>query len=95
MDQYHSKNEVYTAGTTENPTIVHALCVLAFASECGTNPEALAARSRIGVDLIQQIADRMRNAGLWSDDGVDQSEWWNASGEFPSCSTTPDSSWSL
>jgi hypothetical protein len=56
--------------------------VLAFATECGTDANALAARSGIRLDLICQIADNMRNAGLWSDDNVDQSEWWDATGEF-------------
>jgi len=71
-----------TSNHREKATIVHALCVLAFATECGTNPESLAARSGIRIYLIRQIADRMRGAGLWTDDGVDQSEWSDASGEF-------------
>jgi hypothetical protein len=79
MDQYHGKNE---ACATEKPTIIHALCVLAFATECGAHPDALAARSGIRLDLVIKIADRMRSAGLWSDDSVDQSEWWDAIGEF-------------
>jgi hypothetical protein len=71
-----------TTNTNDKSTIAHALCVLTYASEIGPHPDALALRSGIRVELIQQIADNMRNAGLWSDDSVDQSEWWDVSGDF-------------
>ena len=66
----------------DKPTLLHAISVLTWATECGPHPDALAAHSGIRIDLIYQIADRMRTAGLWSDDRVDQSEWWDASGEL-------------
>jgi hypothetical protein len=79
---HYNNSKTNAPAASEEPTIINALCVLALATECGTNPDALAARSGIRIDLIHQIADRMRNAGLWSDDSVDQSELWDASGDF-------------
>jgi hypothetical protein len=79
----HCGNGKTNAPASEDgPTIMNALCVLASATVCGTNPDALAARSGIRLDLVIKIADRMRNAGIWSDDSVDQSELWDASGDF-------------
>lgn len=71
-----------SVGSTEKPTLLHALCILAWASECGPHPDALAARSGIRIDLIYQIVDRMRAAGLWSTDSVDESEWMQENGEI-------------
>lgn len=74
--------KISLTGTIEEPTLLHAVSVLTYASEIGPHPDGLAARSGIRIDLIYRIAERMRNAGLWSADSVDQSEWWDATGEL-------------
>src|SRR5579884_1542042 len=58
------------------------IVVLMAVAEVGPDVELLIARTGYSREFIQKIDQRMRQAGLWVDNKIDNDEWWDWQGQF-------------
>ncbi len=57
-------------GTIHEPNVQHAIAVLTFAAEVGTDPSALANATKLPLHIVEQITGRLREAGYWAEDAI-------------------------
>jgi hypothetical protein len=66
----------------EGREISKVMAVLLATLEVGPNADNLANKTGYPLDFLKSIVARMRHAGLWAEDAVDDREWWTADGEL-------------
>ena len=70
-------------GTVTRPTLIHAFALLVHAGEVGTtDPAALAECTGLPLPIVQEMVGRLRSAGYWSGDTVDDSVWGDEAGDI-------------
>jgi hypothetical protein len=76
------KKTIETISNPEDKKISQAMSILISALEVGPDADRIARHTGYPLALVEPIANRMREARLWSTTLVDDREWWGPEGDL-------------
>ena len=76
------RNAIAVTKDPHDQEVAKAMFILLTVLTVGLDPERIADETGCPASFVRTIVARMRQAGLWTDDVVDDREWWQSDGEL-------------